>query len=154
MSSQLQQWNVAFAPLYAESCTRTGNKNFAPAATLRVQAVSTDLAAQRVCTRDMNPFDLFAPESRKIVDLSRRVAADPNFRKGFVFDCGIVPGLFIVVVACLDTSIRKEALQLLKDVIPRREGAWDSFVLAKAGEKTLQIEITQIESTCHHQSDS
>jgi hypothetical protein len=49
-----------------------------------------------------------------------------------------VPGLSIVIAACNDMSIRKEALQVLKDIVPRREGAWDSSTAVKFGERCLR----------------
>jgi hypothetical protein len=140
LSSQLRRWNVAFAPLYAEALTENGKKNFVAAAMLRVRALSTELASKRVCAEELSSSDLFNPESREIVDLSKLVAADPSFRKSFVWDCGIVPGLSILIAACLDMSIRKEALQVLKKIVPRREGTWDSLTAVQFGERCLQME--------------
>ncbi|TVY19287.1 Transcriptional regulatory protein moc3 [Lachnellula arida] len=140
MSFHLRRWNVAFTPLYEETFTQNSKESFAAAATLRVRARSTELASKRVCARDLSPPDLFISESREIVNLSKLVAADPSFRKSFVWDCGIVPGLSIVVAACLDMSIRKEALEVLKQIVPRREGAWDSLTAVKFGERFLQMD--------------
>jgi Fungal Zn(2)-Cys(6) binuclear cluster domain len=139
LSSQLCQWNVAFAPLYCETLTTKGKKDFISAATLRVRALSTELALQRVCARDPLSLHVLNIVSREIVDLSRLVARDRGFLKSFVWDCGIVPGLSIVIAACIETSIREEALQVLKDIVPRREGAWDSLTAVKFGEYCLQM---------------
>ena len=68
------------------------------------------------------------------------MAADPSFRKSFVWNCGIVPGLSILIAACLDMSIRQEALQVLKQIVPRREGTWDSLTAVQFGERCLQME--------------
>lgn len=141
MSFHLRRWNVAFTPLYEEALTQKLKPTFAAAATLRVRAISTELASKRVCARALSPPDLFIAESREIVNLSKLVAADPSFRKSFVWDCGIVPGLSIVVAACLDMSIRKEALEVLKQIVPRREGAWDSVTAVKFGERSLQMDV-------------
>lgn len=137
MSSQLRHWRVAFSLLYAETLTPKGKKDVFAAATLRVRALSTELASQRVCARDPSSLYSLNIESREIVDLSKFVATDPSFRKSFVWDCGIVPGLSIVIAACIDTSIRNEALQVLKDIVPRREGVWDSLTAVKFGERCL-----------------
>lgn len=139
LSSQLHQWDVAFAPLYCETLTPEGKKDFVSAATLRVRALSTELALRRVCAKDPRDLHALNIESREMVDLSRQVASDPGFLKSFVWDCGIVPGLTIVIAACIETSIRKEALQVLKDIVPRREGAWDSLTAVKFGEYCLQM---------------
>lgn len=139
MSSQLRHWRVAFASLYAETLTPKGKKDAIAAATLRVRALSTELASQRVCCREPSSLCFLNIESREIVDLSKFVATDPSFLKSFVLDCGIVPGLSTVVAACIDMSIRKEALQVLKDIVPRREGVWDSLTAAKFGERCLRM---------------
>jgi hypothetical protein len=89
MSSQLRQWNVAFAPLYAETLTSNGRRAFIAATTLRVRALSTELASQRVCARDPSLPDFLDIKSREIVDLSKVVAADPSFLKSCLglWDC-------------------------------------------------------------------
>jgi hypothetical protein len=138
MSSQLHRWNIAFKPLHAEILT-PNSENFVAAATLRVRALSTEIALQRVCATELGSSYLLNTKSHELVNLSKLVAADPRFLKSFVWDCGIIPGLSIVIAACLDMSIRKEALQLLKQIIPRREGVWDSLTAVKFGERILQI---------------
>ncbi|KFY89264.1 hypothetical protein V498_06475 [Pseudogymnoascus sp. VKM F-4517 (FW-2822)] len=139
MHSQLRYWRVAFALLYAETLTPKGKKDVFSAATLLVRSLSTEIASQRVCARDMSSLHSLNVECRELVDLSKFVATGPSFQKSFVWDCGIVPGLSVVIAACIDTSIRKEALQVLKDIVPRREGVWDSLTAVKFGERCLGI---------------
>lgn len=138
-SEQFNQWRSAFAPLYAEACKSGSGKDFVAAATLRVSGLSTEITAQRMAVRGKAAKNLYEYESREIINLSRLVIADPSFRKSFVFDCGIVPGLFIVTVICGNLGLRKEALQVLKTTVPRREGVWDSTTLLKVAEQVLQM---------------
>lgn len=138
-TEQFRKWRSAFAPLYAEACKSASGKNFIAAATLRVSGLSTEITAQRMAMRGKAATDLYEYESREIIDLSRLVIADPSFRKKFMFDCGIVPGLFIVVVICENMDLRKEAFQLLKQTVPRREGAWDSTTLVAVATQVLQM---------------
>lgn len=138
MSSHFRQWELAFAPLYTESRT-PGSKISIAAATLRVRSLSTELVSQRLCAKAPASHQLLNTISREMVDLSKFVVADPSFRKSFVLDCGIVPGMSIVIAACMDMSMRKEALEILKDVVPRREGVWDSMSAVKNGEICLQM---------------
>lgn len=140
MSSQLHRWSIAFKPLYEAESLTPNSENFVAAATLRVRALSTELASQRVCATGLSSSYLLNTRSRELVNLSKIVAADPSFQKSFVWDCGIIPGLSIVVAACLDMSIRQEALQLLKQMVPRREGVWDSLAAVRFGESCLQME--------------
>ena len=139
MCSGLQQWNAAFAPLYAASFTPNGKNDSIAAATLRVRALSTEIVSRRVCARGPISPSFLNLECRELVDLSKLVASDPSFLKSFILDCGIVPGLSIVVAASIDMSIRKEALQILKDIVPRREGAWDSSTAVVFGERCLRM---------------
>jgi hypothetical protein len=62
------------------------------------------------------------------------LAAQPGFRRGFVLDCGIVPGVFMAMVAPVELSVKREALEFMKELVPRREVTWDSAELVKVGE--------------------
>lgn len=72
-----------------------------------------------------------------IVTLSRRLVEHPNFLKGFVFDIGIIPALVIILMLCPDRALKRETNGILRDMIPRREGVWDSRIVAEAGERIL-----------------
>jgi hypothetical protein len=107
-------------------------------ATLRIQALSFHFAARRILQKELKSSDSFIADSRELIDLSKLVIADSGFRRAFVFDCGIIPGLFIVVAAAVDMGTRKEALEVLRSTVPRREGVWDSTALVQIGENLLR----------------
>jgi len=46
---------------------------------------------------------------------------------------------------CPDRGLRREAVEVLKAMRPRREGVWDSRVCAEAGEKSLAKEEMEVE---------
>ena len=138
-SQQFIQWRSAFAPLYAEACSSGKGRDFVAAATLRVSGLSTEITAQRMAIRGSDASGLYEYEAREIIYLSRLVIGDPTFQGKFVFDCGVVPGLFIVVVICENLEIRREALRVLKSTVPRREGTWDSVALVKVAEQVVQM---------------
>jgi len=138
LSSQLHQWHSAFDRLLSGSDNPNGIHSVA-AATLRVRAISSEVVIERVCPMNSESIDLLSSRSRELVDLSRFVANDPAFMKSFVWDCGIIPGLACVIAACFDMSTRKEALGILKDVVPRREGVWDSVTAVAFGERYLEV---------------
>jgi hypothetical protein len=85
---------------------------------------------------NVRPF----PTVHAILDFSRRLVAHPGFSKGFVFDIGIISSLSLVVTLCPDRMLRKEAVEVLKSMRPRREGVWDSRVCAEAGERSIAKE--------------
>jgi hypothetical protein len=140
ISLRLRKWKEAFAPLYNESLSLVGSgNNFVGEAMLRVQAIVMDLAVRRVggeagINLSSTSFD---QDSLEVLGLCRCVAADPSFRRTFVFDCGIVPGLFIVFSTSQNKTIQAEALRILKSIVPRREGVWDSTALVEMAETSL-----------------
>ncbi|KAH6665561.1 hypothetical protein B0J14DRAFT_233901 [Halenospora varia] len=141
MGSQHRAWRMAFAPLYAKCCSSTNNKEFVAAATLRVSVLSTDLASRRLCNRTDDTDEKIADgDAREIVGLGKMIVGHPSFKRIWVFDCGAVPGLFIVVITCRNKKLRQEAFRLLKSTIPRREGCWDSVILTRLAENTLIAE--------------
>jgi hypothetical protein len=85
------------------------------------------------------------PTVHAILTFSGRLVAHPGFSKGFVFDIGIISSLSLVVMLCPDRGLRREAVEVLKAMRPRREGVWDSRVCAEAGEKSLAKEEMEVE---------
>lgn len=55
-----------------------------------------------------------------------------HIKPSFSADLGIVPPLFVVATKCRDPVIRRQAIQLLKSS-SRREGMWDSELVARIG---------------------
>jgi hypothetical protein len=85
------------------------------------------------------------PTVHAILAFSRRLVAHPGFSRGFVFDLGIISSLSLVVMLCPDRGLRREAVEVLKAMRPRREGVWDSRVCAEAGEKSLAKEEMEMD---------
>lgn len=96
---------------------------------------------RRSVTRQSSPaltseVDVF-PTVHAILNFSRRLVCHPGFSRGFVFDLGIIPSLVTLMTSCPDYSLRREAIRILREMQPRREGIWDSRVCADAGEKSM-----------------
>lgn len=139
MVSELCQWNVAFAPLYAGTLIQSGNKCSVAAIMLRIRAMSSMLIVRHVCDGELSSSDLLVSEAREIVNLSKCVVVDPSFVRSFVWDCGVLPALSAVVSMCRDRSVQNEAFELLVQATPRQEGVWDSLTLVKWGKDFLQM---------------
>lgn len=137
---QINQWYGAFARIFARACTPAGSRDFIAAATLRVLALRSDLSAQRITAPIPAPPDLFVSESREIVLLCKSLLSDPSFKRGFVFDCGFIPTLFVVITVCRQRDIREEAIRVLRQAAPRREFTWDAEKVADIGEAMLAAE--------------
>ncbi|KAA8573970.1 hypothetical protein EYC84_005510 [Monilinia fructicola] len=75
----------------------------------------------------------------EVVKLCKTVAAHPSFEKGFVFYAGIVPSLTAASrFGAINT--RKEAIKVLLDIVPRREGSWDAAVSARHAIAVMKME--------------
>ncbi|KAK9777886.1 hypothetical protein SCAR479_05569 [Seiridium cardinale] len=62
-----------------------------------------------------------------------------HIKPSFSADLGIVPPLFVVATKCRDPTIRRQAIQLLMSS-SRREGMWDSELIARIGMWIMAIE--------------
>jgi hypothetical protein len=141
----LQLWGRAFKPLL-DDASRRGGLDFIAAATQRVLALATDISTQRIflgAAGTSNP-GLFVSEAKEIVELTRRIAADRHFRKGFVVDCGIVPSLFVVITLCRDRSVREDAIKVLESCGERMEVTWNAAAIAQIGKQILEAEGEKI----------
>jgi hypothetical protein len=62
---------------------------------------------------------------------------EKDFSKGFVFDNGIISCVFDVVLLCPEEDLRRKAVEILRQLRPRREGLWCSVTLLKEAEEML-----------------
>jgi hypothetical protein len=74
-------------------------------------------------------------EFERIVALAETLSKIPSsspqtgIKPAYSFDMGVLPPLYYTAVRCRDPIIRRKALALLS-ASPRREGIWDSLILA------------------------
>ncbi|KAI9641879.1 hypothetical protein NHQ30_009746 [Ciborinia camelliae] len=138
-SSSFQDWQRAFQPIISYAQSPLGSADYIAATTLQIKALGIGLMGQGVFL-DYRISDHFLPIFRQIISLSQKLVSDPRFLKTFVFDAGIIPSLFVVIYACPDQSIRKDAVMILKEAAPRREGTWDALKIASIGQMLLDSE--------------
>jgi hypothetical protein len=144
--TQFEQWNQAFTPLLEHSMTPAGSSTFLSAATLYIQALSNDLTIAEFGSRSMSPsFSETKPSesARIIISLSRRIIAHPDFSREFVFDMGLIPALVLILMLCPDRGLKWEASEVVKSMVPRKEGVWDSRVVAEAADRLLMEEYSE-----------
>lgn len=65
-----------------------------------------------------------------------------HIKPSFSADLGIVPPLYVVATKCRDPVTRRQAIQLLRSS-SRREGMWDSELVARIGTWIMGIEEEQ-----------
>lgn len=139
--ARLNSWHRAFAPLFDSA----DEKSLPAAMTMKALALATDLAVQRGCEA-VNvklgiPENDFVKEATEIIELCRAVANRPSFYKGFVFDCGIVPSLFIVLFSCKNIQVRRRIVEALKKAEGRSEMVWEANRVRELGEMMLAAAV-------------
>ena len=156
LAIEFAHWHDAFSPLLNYATTPPGESMFLGAVTLHIQALAADLLASGSSrstlssptssssqsmaagssAENLNRF----PTVHAILSFSRQLVAHPKFIKGFVFDIGIIPSLTTVIMVCPDRNLKREAIDVLKSMEPRREGVWDSSAVARAGDISMEEE--------------
>lgn len=62
-----------------------------------------------------------------------------HLKPSFTADLGIVPPLFMVATKCREPTLRRQAISLLRSSA-RREGMWDSELVARIGQWIMELE--------------
>jgi hypothetical protein len=142
LQQHIQEWNDAFAPLLAA----VDSANLAIAATLQALALATSVGIQTSCIPPEVLFSVsepFVSETEQIVRLCKSVVSHPSFQKTFVFDCGVIHTLFIVIKSGTRRDIREEAVRVCWAAAGRREMVWeaDAEIVARFGEALLEAEL-------------
>ncbi|KAH7318983.1 hypothetical protein BKA65DRAFT_513589 [Rhexocercosporidium sp. MPI-PUGE-AT-0058] len=136
---QFRQWNVAFAPLFASARKKPMSQHFIAAASLRCFELGAEMSVRKI-SAPATMVENFVKEATEIVVLSRRIVTDSSFRKTFVFECGILPVLFMTFLLCTERSVRVEIVKVLKLAEGRVEVTWDAVEIARMVETFLHAE--------------
>ena len=131
-ATQLSKWIQAFTPLFQHSLTAAGTATFISASILQINALTQILFLNGFETQE--PFHT----TRTVMSLTRGLVEHPNFSRRFVFDAGILPAMLVLIVFCPVKETKEEAYELVKAMIPRREGVLSSLAIAKAAGRFLQ----------------
>lgn len=132
VETQLSQWVQAFTPLFQHSLTAAGSATFISATILHITALTQTLFLDGF--RSQESFST----TRTVISLTKRLIEHPSFSRGFVFDVGILPQMMILIIFCPHKETKEEAYGLVRAMIPRREGFWNSVAVAEAARKFLQ----------------
>jgi hypothetical protein len=147
VSSQLESWHIAFKPLIdyeVAQCTAPNSLSSAKARLLHTHALATGIALHRDnLMSSPEPAEDFVSKCWEIITLCMLVINYPEFIRGFVWDCGVVTPLFMVIASCDDREVRKEAIKIVRSTIPRREFLWDAAAVADFGDVLLNTQNSQ-----------
>lgn len=160
--AEIVAWHEAFEGLYAYSMTPAGADSYIAAVTLVAQAHALSILLRGFSTSpsespkydpskpsrpnfhllQRTPTTLDHPSfqaAQKILSIGRKLVQHPKFVKGFVFDAGIIPSLWIIVMLCPDQELKMEATHILRSMDGRVECVWNSTTVAETGEQVLAL---------------
>jgi hypothetical protein len=139
----LQQWLDALN-LYLKENTNLDAKSIRGVLMLKILYTSTTIIkAASLYNHDLE-YDKYIPEFERVITLaeslitSQASAKDRNIPL-YSFEMNILPPLHYCSTRCRDPKLRRRALALLEDS-PRREGMWDSAMLAAIARYIIEQE--------------
>lgn len=77
--------------------------------------------------------------AEELIEHEKRYFSNREGIATFTIDGSIVPSLYVVSIKCRDQGIRRRAIELLLQN-PRREGLWDSALIARVGMLSIQVD--------------
>ncbi|CZR65623.1 uncharacterized protein PAC_15523 [Phialocephala subalpina] len=145
----LRQWSAAFKPLFNASRTGRGKGFRSKAAFLQLRHNTTLLALVGSQSDSELVYDNFVSLFEEILRLAGDVLGENESGPGgrrpiFTFDIGVTGALFLVATKCRD-SRRWTAISLLRKY-PRREGVWDSAMIAEFASVLVRMEEMGLEN--------
>lgn len=139
----LSQWSRAFEPLFIDSQRHANQKDFAAATSLALQHKACQLAIAGGFRGEMY-YDSHLKTFKEILSLSERLILyisdrEPADRAIISLEHLVTGSIYMVARMCRDRSTRLKAISMLQ-ASPRREGTWDSVLMAKIATISMQIE--------------
>ncbi|KAB8303400.1 hypothetical protein EYC80_004828 [Monilinia laxa] len=134
--TKLDQWKIAFEPLAKRVAKE--DADFVTVCTMRTHWLTTRSSFLSAFIPH-TPADDYQSSFEEVVKLCKTVAAHPSFEKGFVFYAGIVPSL-TAASRFGAIATRREAIKVLLEIVPRREGSWDAAVSARHAIAVMKME--------------
>lgn len=124
------RWEHAFEPLRLSFDPITRSMTVQR----RIAFLSIQILVGSILFTDECACDKFLPHYREIVQQSRKFVRQESTRKfPITYDLGIIPSLYVLTKTCRDPATRRGAIAVLRDT-PRREGIWDSLLVAEVSE--------------------
>lgn len=144
LSTAVDRWLKAFRPILTEASQNLTSRKHLGALQLQICLLTSKISMSTSIYRDEMMFDKFTRQFQYIVSISRHVLEkDQEFRASSgpktQFSMGLIMSLYYTATRCRDSSVRRDAIAILKE-LPRRNGVWDSWQAAKAAEWIVSIE--------------
>lgn len=161
-ASQLSLWNLAFDKFMISKIKDLTSREVQGAALLRIHyttakimaGVRPDMSDMRALFEAVNAekFLEYLNDFQIVINLSRPLiaAAEQDAKNGkppltFSSDLGLIGPLYYVCINCPTVSIRTTAMELLLRC-PRREGMWNSVMIAQMIQQYWELEAKHWEA--------
>ncbi|KFY23148.1 hypothetical protein V493_06049 [Pseudogymnoascus sp. VKM F-4281 (FW-2241)] len=161
-TSQLSLWNLAFETFMVSKSKDLSSREVQGAALLKIHhttakimaGVRPDMSDMRALSEAVNAekFLEYMDDFQIVINLSRPLiaAAEQDAKNGeppltFSSDMGLIGPLYYVCVKCPTVSIRTTAMELLLRY-PRREGMWNSVLIAQMIQQFWELEASHKEA--------
>ena len=128
--SMLQTWSRKLDAFLLDSNLNLHNRDLQAASLLKVHWLVCTITTEGVLTPTKFSTPDFTAKFQKILALCKSIVAAENAAKPpqFSMEYGIIGPLYFTALNCRDPDIRRQVLEVLST--PRREGMWDSQVIA------------------------
>jgi hypothetical protein len=128
--SMLQAWSRKLDAFLLDSNLNIYNRDLQAAAMLKIHWLVCTITIEGTITPTKFSTLDFTAKFQKIATLCQSIVAAENAAKPpqFSMEYGIIGPLYFTALNCNDPGIRRQVLEVLST--PRREGMWDSQVIA------------------------
>ncbi|OCL12578.1 hypothetical protein AOQ84DRAFT_269445, partial [Glonium stellatum] len=145
--ADLAQWSAAFEPFLNDMISTSAGEQTQAMQLLQIQQLAGHIHLSVTVWDEQMSYDKFLPLFQKIVSLAEvllspsDVSSKPDKRKikKFLYEHGVIPSLYLAGYKCRDPVVRRKAQRLLASA-RRKEGVWESDVMAKVVEQIIAIE--------------
>jgi hypothetical protein len=133
--AQLDRWLLTLNSYLTDYSIMMGSKELRGAVVLKIHHITCKILLEATLFDHETEFDALIDDFERIVVLAGTLTNVPSStprsgrKPAYAFDMGVLPSLYYTAVRCRDPTIRRKALALLS-ASPRREGIWDSEILA------------------------
>ncbi len=134
---ELANWYRAFRPLFDRA--QPGTDDYLPTRHLQMHYLPVYLTIIMYPATSEMAYDEYLLIFKEVIEMGKIQLAGATHNPMFSFDMQNVWPLFVVAKKCRDPVVRRDAIRLLME-FPRREGIWDSSVVAAISSWIVNIE--------------
>lgn len=140
----VDKWNLAYQHLFANACQNTSDRDSLGVLQLRICIWKCEIMIATSLSDTETIFDNYTSQFRDITHFARHVLEHDQLIRQFVgprvqYGMGLIMALFYTATRCRDSSIRIEAIAVLREW-PSINGIWHSLQAAKVAEWIIEIE--------------